>query len=207
MVKSYKTHSFINGLRFSCVNTIKECKWKIFLSFALILVAICTGVFFAIKYNNSYSLGQLQEIDLGNFYMGVTASSSAFFSRCLSLLVNVAVLCVLALSSYLLPFAIVLFAYRGYLFGLNCALIFIFYGVGGVITGIVIILPCQLLTLFVLVMFYFIFQKLNKNCKRFGNTDCNRLVFIIVCLVILLLLNLAETLLLWLLNGKVIMVI
>lgn len=207
MVKSYKTHSFVNGVRFTCVNAIKENKWKILLTFSLVLIAIFTGVFIAIKYNNSYSLGKLQEISLEDFYMGVAASSSAFFSRSVSLVINVVILTGLSFSPFLLPLAEVLFIYRGYLFGLNFALIFIFYGFGGIITAVIIVLPCQLLTLFILIMFYMIFNRLNCNCRKFGGAECNRMIFVIVALLLLLAVNLAETLLLVVLNGRVILVI
>ncbi len=207
MVKSYKSHSFFNGLRFSCVNAVKANKGKIFLSFVLVLVALFTGVFVAVKFNNSYELCRLQEISIDNFYSGFTASSGAFLSRSLSLIVNGLILVGLSFAPFLLPLAEVLFVYRGYLFGLNFALIFIFYGLGGAITGIVVILPCQLATLFVMIMFYVVFCRMNTNCKRFGHSECNRFVFVLAFLVLLLVINLAETLLLWVLNGKVIMVI
>jgi len=207
MVKSYKTHSFLNGLRFSCFNAIKENKIKIILSFAFILIAICTGVFIAIKSNRNYELCNLKEISLENFYMGFVASSSAFGQRCVSLILNVGILTGLAFSPFLFPLAQVLFVYRGYLFGLNFALIFIFYGIGSIFTAIVIILPCQLFTMFILVMYYIILQKINCNCARFGGTDCNRILFIILGFVSVILINLAETILLCALSGTVILVI
>lgn len=206
-MKSYKMHTFLNGLRFSWFGAVKENKWKIILSFVLVLTAISTGIFVAVKSNNSYQLGRLQEISLMDFYSGFTASASAFFSRSISLLVNISILTVLSFSVYLFPLAEVLFIYRGYLFGLNFALIFIFYGIGSSITAIVVILPCQLITLFALIMFYVVFHKLNKNCKIYGKNDCNRLLFFIFSVVVILLINLVETLMLCLLNGKVIMVI
>jgi hypothetical protein len=207
MKKSYRMQSFVDGLRFSCESAIKENKMKIVLSFALILVAISTGVFVAIKSNNACELGRLQEINLSNFYSGVTASSSAFFARSFSLLINVAILVVVSLSPFLFVFAEVLFAYRAYLFGLNFALIFIFYGLGSMVTAIIVVLPCQLFTLLAFVMFYVLLQKINTNCKKYGHTDCNRFVFVLVFVALLLTINLAETLLLCLLNGRVILVI
>ncbi len=207
MKKSYKAHSFINGLRFSCAGAIKANKGKIILSFALILVAICTGVFVAVKSRNNYSLGCLQEIDIGDFYSGFVASASAFFSRSISLVLNIVLLAVISFTVYLFPLAQVLFVYRGYLFGLNFALMFIMYGVGGIFTAIIIVLPCQLLTFFALVMFYTIFCKINYNCQKYGNCDCNRFVFVLVGILVILLINLLETLLLLLLNGRVILVI
>lgn len=207
MVKSYKSQSFINGLRFSCVNAIKANKIKIFVSFIFVLIAISTGVFIAVKANISRDLCNLREINLDNFRTGFAASSSAFFARSCSLLVNVLLLALLSLSPFLFPLAVAIFTYRGYLFGLNFALIFIFYGIGSMITAVIVILPCQLLTLFVLIMFNIILQKMNTNCKKFGGTDCNRLLFALLAFLVLILINLVETLLLCVLSGNVILVI
>ena len=207
MIKSYKSHSFINGLRFSCVNAIKENKVKIFVSFAIVLIAISTGVFIAIKTNSSHNLCNLKEIDLDNFHTGFVASSSAFFARSFSICINVILLTLLSFSPFLFPLGAALFAYRAYLFGLNFALIFIFYGIGSIFTAVVVILPCQIFSLFCLVMFFIVLQKMNSNCKKFGRTDCNRMFFVGVVLLLLLLTNLIETALLCVLSGKVILVI
>lgn len=177
------------------------------MSFVMILIAICTGIFVAIKSNNNFSLGCLQEIDIGDFYSGFVASTSAFFSRTLSLVVNILILTVVSFSKYLFPLAQVLFAYRGYLFGLNFALMFVFYGFGGIFTAIIIILPCQLATICILVIFYIILSKLNADCHKFGCCECNRLLFVVVFILLALFLNLIETLLLLVLNGRVILVI
>lgn len=207
MLKSYKSHSFINGLRFSCSRTLKENRGKFILTLILVIIAISAGIFVAIKHSNSESLSRLQEISLDDFKNGLVGSSSAFFSRMLSLSVNAIILFGVSFVPILFPIAEILIVYRGYLFGLNFALIFILYGLGGSLTAIVVILPCQLLTLFVLIMFYLILSKINGNCKRYGGTDCNRFLYLFFGLLILLLLNLTETLLLYLLNGKVILVI
>lgn len=207
MSKSYKSHSFFYGLKFSCINSLKANKVKVVVSFSLILIAICTGIFVAIKYNNAYNLCQLQEIDIDDFYSGIAGSSSAFLSRSLSLCVNVLLLSLLAFSPFLLPLAEVLFVYRGYLFGLNFALMVIFYGLGGAITAIVVVLPCQLCIIAMMVMFFLVLQKINSNSKKFGCADCNRILFVLIFLLLLLAVNLIETVLLFVLNGKVIMVI
>ena len=207
MLKSYKSHSFINGLRFSCSRTLKENRGKFILTLILVIIAISAGIFVAIKHSNSESLSRLQEISLDDFKNGLVGSSSAFFSRMLSLSVNAIILFGVSFVPILFPIAEILIVYRGYLFGLNFALIFILYGLGGSLTAIVVILPCQLLTLFVFMMFYLILSKINGNCKRYGGTDCNRFLYLLFGLLILLLLNLTETLLLYLLNGKVILVI
>jgi len=207
MVKSYKSQSFFDGLKFSFSNTLRQNKWKVLVSVVCVLVAIFTGVFVAIKAHNNFNLGSLREINLDSFYSGVAVSSSAFLSRTFSLLVNILILTGLAFVPALFVLAEVLLVYRGYLFGLNFALIFIFYGIGACVTAVVVVLPCQLMTLFVLLMYYIVFSKLNQNRKKFGRSDCNRILFVVIAIVAVLLINLAETLLLCLLNGKVILVI
>ncbi|MBP3619310.1 MAG: hypothetical protein J6J24_01470 [Clostridia bacterium] len=177
------------------------------MSVVFCLVAIFTGIFVAIKSNNNCTLSQLKEICLGDFYSGISASSSAFMPRLVSLCVNIVLLSLLAFSKFLFPLAQVLFVYRGYLLGVNFALIFIFYGIGSMVTAIVVVLPCQLAILMFLIIYYLIFLKINTNCKRFGHCECNRLLYFCLGFAGLLLVNLVETLLLILLNGTVIMVI
>ena len=204
---SYKSHSFINGLRFSCVKAMKENRIKFILTLILVLIAISAGVFVAIKNTANSSLSSLQEISLDDFASGFVGSSSAFFSRTLSLTINVLILFGVSFVPFLFPLAEVLIVYRSYLFGLNFALIFLLYGLGGSLTAIVVILPCQLLTLFILIMFYLVLSKINGNCKRYGGTDCNRFLFLLFGLLLLIVVNLVETILLYLLNGQVILVI
>ena len=203
----YKSHSFINGLRFSCVKAMKENRIKFILTLILVLIAISAGVFVAIKNTANSSLSSLQEISLDDFASGFVGSSSAFFSRTLSLTINVLILFGVSFVPFLFPLAEVLIVYRSYLFGLNFALIFLLYGLGGSLTAIVVILPCQLLTLFILIMFYLVLSKINGNCKRYGGTDCNRFLFLLFGLLLLIAVNLVETILLYLLNGQVILVI
>lgn len=203
----YKSHSFINGLRFSCVKAMKENRIKFIITLILVLIAISAGVFVAIKNTANSSLASLQEISLDDFASGFVGSSSAFFSRTLSLIINVLILFGVSFVPFLFPLAEVLIVYRSYLFGLNFALIFLLYGLGGSLTAIVVILPCQLLTLFILIMFYLVLSKINGNCKRYGGTDCNRFLFLLFGLLLLIAVNLVETILLYLLNGQVILVI
>ena len=203
----YKSHSFINGLRFSCVKAMKENRIKFIITLVLVLIAISAGVFVAIKNTANSSLSSLQEISLDDFASGFVGSSSAFFSRTLSLTINVLILFGVSFVPFLFPLAEVLIVYRSYLFGLNFALIFLLYGLGGSLTAIVVILPCQLLTLFILIMFYLVLSKINGNCKRYGGTDCNRFLFLLFGLLLLIIVNLVETILLYLLNGQVILVI
>ncbi len=207
MVKSFRAKGIANELKFSCGNAVRANKVKFFTIVALALAAIAIGVVVAVKSHNNFDLCRLREINLDDFYAGVAASSSAFLSRCLSLLVNVVLICLLSLSPYLFPLACALFVFRAYLFGLNFALIFVFYGIGSLFTAVVIILPCGLMTLLALILFYVILERLNYGCKRYGGAQVSRVAIVISAILILLALNLVETVLLCILSGRVIVVI
>lgn len=203
----YRSRAFMDGLRFSCVNMLRANKAKLCIALLLVLVGIFTGIFVAIKSNHNFSLCSLREISLENFYSGFTASASAFGARCFSLTINVVILVGFSFSPFCFPLAGALFTYRAYLFGLNFALIFVFYGFGSIFTAVLIVLPCQLATLAVLIGFYCLLDHTNKTCKQFGRTDCNRWLLILFWFLLVIAINLAETILLCVLSGKVIMVI
>lgn len=199
--------TFKSGLKFSCLNAVKANKMKIIITLAIILIGICTGVFVAIKSNNSCNLSRLQDISLANFYSGFVLSTSAFFMRYLSLCINLAIITGIACVPKLFPLSWVLYAYRAYLFGLNFALIFIIYGIGSAFTAIIIVLPCQLVTLFAMLIYQIILTQIIINQRRYGSCEISKPLFILLGFALFFIINLAETLLLFLLNGKVIMII
>ncbi len=207
MTKSYKSQKIASEIKFSAENALKNNKFKFVFTSILIVVSIVVGVIVAIKTNAGGTFKMLQDINYKGFKDGVVASSSAFFSRSFSLLFNVLLLFLLSLSTWLFPVAEVLFCYRGYLFGLNFALIFIFYGFGSMISAIIIVLPCQLLIFVVLQFLYFSLLRASKNYKSYGSCGVSRANIILIGALALLLLNLVETILLFLLNGKVIMIL
>ena len=206
MIKSYKSQKIASGIRFFLQKSIKNNRWKMVFTSILILLAIFFGAVVAVKTDFADSFKALQEINIKGFKDGFVASYSAFFARTFSLLFNILLLTLFSFSAFMIPLAELLLIYRGYLFGLNFALIFVFYGLGSMITAVVVILPCQLLTLFLLMMFYLILANVNSSIKKYGRCECNRFSFVALSFLLVMIVNLLETLLLFLLNGRVIMV-
>ena len=207
MIKSYKIRSFLSGLSFSVETGLKKNKWKLIFTFILMILGIVGGVVVATKTNVYDSFKAIQEIDVSGFEKGVVASASAFLSRSFSLLFNVLLLTVCSFTIFTMPLAQLLLVYRSYLFGLNFALFFVFYGFGSALTAIVVILPCQIITLVVMAIFYFLLLNQNIVCKKYGTGDFNRVLFVLLGFLLLFLINILETVLLLLLNGKVILVL
>ena len=66
MGKFNRSANLVN-FKYSLLSALKEKKWKLFISIIISVIAIFTGVFIAIKYNNSERLASLQEISLDKF--------------------------------------------------------------------------------------------------------------------------------------------
>ena len=203
MVK-YGSKIAINELKFSFFDWLKKNLWKIVLTIILVFIAVVCGIVIAVKKDLSGTLKTLQNITLKKFEDGVAGSSSNFLSRGVSLIFNVLLLILFALSKYMFPLAEILFCYRGYLFGINYALIFVFYGVGGFLPAILVILPCQIFTFCALLLVYLLLSSSGASCNKFGS---KRWVIVGIGICLLFVINIIETALLYLLGGKVILVL
>ena len=201
MIK-YGSKIAISELKFSFSAWVKKNLWKIVLSVLLVLVAVVCGIVIAIKKDLSGALKTLQNISLKRFEDGVVGSSTNFLARGVSILFNVLLLLLFSMSRHMFPLAEILFCYRGYLFGINYALIFVFYGIGGFLPAILVILPCQIITFCALLLFYLLLSG-----KDYCGIVSKKWVVIVVGIGILLLVNVVETALLYLLGGKVILVL
>ena len=202
MFKSYKAHNFVNGLRFSCVKSFKESRFKIIISLSLIFIAFLTGVFVAIKL-----ITVVSDYCLANFSNGILGSMSVFMSRLTSLVFIVGLLSLCSFTIFLIPVAEVILIYRAYLLGVNLLLMIMLHGISGIITAVIVVLPCQICMLVTLTIYYIVFLKINKNRKNFGKAECNRGLFVLSFILILLCFNIIETILLYIFKANVILVI
>ena len=126
----------------------------------------------------------------------------------LSHIVVIAVISLGSLSIFLLPISYLLFIYRGYLIGFNCTLLIVLFGFSGMFTSIVIIIPCQIALTFLFIVYFCLMIDRAIQRKRFGYCEKPKfLKLFFVMLIILILLNLIETLLLILLNARTILII
>lgn len=207
MFKSYKAHNFVNGLRFSCVKSFKESRFKIIISLSLIFIAFLTGVFVAIKLKKVADITAVSDYCLANFSNGILGSMSVFMSRLTSLVFIVGLLSLCSFTIFLIPVAEVILIYRAYLLGVNLLLMIMLHGISGIITAVIVVLPCQICMLVTLTIYYIVFLKINKNRKNFGKAECNRGLFVLSFILILLCFNIIETILLYIFKANVILVI
>ncbi len=198
-----------NNIFFNIKNLICDCfyqsKIKFFIIGFVVLVALLTGIIVAIKCYSGSTLADLGRYGLVDMSNGMTSS---FFSRLMSMIFVMLLLFGFSYTKFCMPLALILIAYRTYLIGLNLTIMFILFGLPGMIVSLLIALPCQLIALAIMCVFYLC----QCNCtKEFscchGAKGGQKLQLLILGLICLVLICLIETLLLVLLSAKVILVI
>lgn len=188
-----------------CFELLKESKLKVIIFSILLVIAIFTGIIVAIKTHSHFEVGSsygIVDITTG----GLTTT---FFARLFSMLLIAIIVFGCSFLPYLLPIAIIFLGYRAYLLGLNITLMIILYGFSGILVCLLIALPCQLIALAILTLFYILMCKTNKDYKCFGigRTTNQKAKIIFFTLISLLVLCLIESLFLSLFSAKIILVI
>ena len=205
MTKKSKNRNF--GILFnSFIELAKDCKFRLIIISTLCLILILTGLIVAIKTSSNYNVNDnFGVVDISSNEV----SNSTFFLRLFSIILIFGILLGCSFSKYLSPIALIFLLYRSYLLGLNLTLMVIVYGISGVVVSIIIVLPCQLLILASLILFYSILSKTNCDIKGFGGCKYpkQRARVIVIAGIVLLALCLCESLLLVIFNAKIILVI
>ena len=206
MRKTYRGQSFFSEIKFSLFDCFKQNKIKLLVSICFLFIALLTGIIIAIKYYDSSSIC-LSNYGLADFSGGIISSS--FFSRFFSMLLIVLLLFGCCFTSWTFPLAILILVYRTYLLGLNLTLMFILYGIPGMLVSLIIALPCQLAIIFILLISYLLLYCNSCACKRYGNSGgmSGKVKILLATLVLLFICNLFESVVLLIFNVNVILVI
>lgn len=175
------------------------------------LVAVLTGVFTAIKNADNYSAVWFDNYNIKNFYDSDMGTWDLFFNRFGSYLVCLVIVLLSSLNVFLTPFGVVVLAIRSYLVGLNCCFMFILFGLSGMLTTIIIILPIQIINLLLLVAFCACMFVRARNKQKYGSycvgNEKKSFVLFLIFLLLFTVVNVVETLLLFVFSSKIILVI
>ncbi len=204
MRKTYKGQSLFSEFKYSLTDCFKQHKIKFLVSFCVLLIALLTGIIIAIKYYDSSSIC-LSNYGLVDFSGGIISSS--FFSRFFSMLLIMLLLFVCSFTSWTFPLAILILAYRTYLLGLNLTLMFILYGIPGMLISLIIALPCQILIILILLVFYVLLYNNACACKHYGGCGGSKIKILLITMLLLFICNFFESIVLIVFNVNVILVI
>ncbi len=200
MTKNNKKRNIKQNFDF-LFDCLKNSKMMTIVLGIILVITFLTGVIVAIKAKASYD--ELQKIGV------VCFGRSGFFYRLLSMLF-IALICFgCSFTDWLSPLAILFLAYRAYLLGINLCLIISVNGIGGIVTAILIVLPCQLLALLTLALFYLLLRRTCKDYKCFGwsRISGQKGKIIIWSLILILSICILESLLFAIFSPTIILVI
>lgn len=205
MKNIYASRKF-NGLKYKITDVFRENKKSTLFYILFCLIGLLTGIFTAIKYANGASLINFNDFSLSQYLAGELGSKDLFFSRLISSTVITVIICLNSFSIYLIPISFLLITYKAYLISLNCSLIIIVNGLGGIVTCLLIIFPCQIIGLLILALFCAISCKRAIVKRKYG-TSCKILDKFLIVYFLLIILNIIETILLYFFSSRIILVL
>ena len=184
---------------------VKINKFLLIIISIITFIAFLTGIIVGAKTHSNI-------IDSDNFgVVDITTGglTSTFFTRLLSMLFIMLILLGCSFTIYLLPIGIIFIVYRGYLLGLNICLMIVKFGFSGTLISIITAFPCQLIALAIMILFFVIMYKTNKDYRCWGGcrTSHQRLKIVLTTILSLFIICILEALLLALFSAKVILVI
>lgn len=184
------------------VDAIKKNKFKFLFLAVIAMIAILTGVIIAIKTQSISTftrlLGEKKEC----------LNGTTFWLRLLSMLVVYTFIVLASLSPWLCPIAFLFVAYRAFLMGGNITLLIVFNGISGMVVGLLVVLPCQLISLALFVFLFLLLCEAKNYKKCYG---CERvknywLLLVLIGVLLITIVCLVESLLISLLSPSVIFV-
>ncbi len=196
----------IGIVKYKFFDNVREHKKLTLFIILFCLIGILTGIFTGIKYLNGASLISFNDFSLSQYLSGELGSQDLFFSRLLSSSIILIIISFSTFCIYLTPINLILLTYRGYLLSLNCTLIIVLNGLGGILSCLLIIIPCQILSLIILSLYCSYAFKTAYIRKKYG-TKCKSYKILLLTFLLLLLLNGIETLLLYLFSSNIILII
>lgn len=184
---------------------VKINKFLLIMISIITFIAFLTGIIVGAKTHSNI-------IDSDNFgVVDITTGglTSTFFTRLLSMFFIMLILLGCSFTIYLLPIGIIFIVYRGYLLGLNICLMIVKFGFSGTLISIIVAFPCQLIALAIMILFFVIMYKTNKDYRCWGGcrTSHQRLKIVLTTILSLFIICILEALLLALFSAKVILVI
>lgn len=200
-MQSYKTRSLFSRAKVNISSQLAQTRGRTITILAIVLLCFIAGIVVFVTMPSSFPG---DEYLLG--YSGVKTGITTFFSRTFSILIIMGLGFGFSIVTFTMPIAVLIIGFRGYLLGFNLAGLCSGFGLSGIINAILIVLPCQLCLLFLLCLYLAFMSKANSDCKRFGERG-RRLKIFLWFFLLLILINLIETILMCVFSPSVILVI
>lgn len=195
------------NLRFCISEFYRKNRWLIWLLGILLVVSLLTGIFTAIKLYNIDNSIELDDYSMNALIDGSVYSFGYFMLRLLSCAILVGLLYIFSLNSFVSTFGVLLLMYRAFLITLNCVLVVIKLGVGGTITALLIILPCQLICSILLTLIFITLINIARERKKCGISNSEYMKLFTILSILLFVIDIVEIVLLLIFKPTTILII
>ena len=195
-------------IKYQTIDFLYKHKIKIYICAFCLFLGILTGVFTAIKMYNSDATELFDAFNITNSIEEIENFNENFFGRMLSYEIVSFLIFIFSQASILSVFGYCLITYRAFLMSINCVMLVVVYSFGGILKSILIILPCQLLILVIMSLYFCYNNFLACDRRKYKNIKAKDFLqpFIIVS-VLLTIVNIVETTLLFVFKSNIILVI
>lgn len=206
MINYNKVGRFAN-LKYSILQFYNKHKIKIFVLLFIMVLALLTGIFTAVKLTDLEKALKYAEFSFEALMDGSIYKFSFFMKRFGSILIVLALLIVFSLTKFLRPFGYILIGYRAFLLSLNITLIIMHMGMGGTINAVIIILPCQIIELLLMSLFFVVLIHMLKEKEQCGKINNEFFKHLLILIAVSFLVNVIELILLLIFKATTILII
>ncbi len=204
---NYNKVSKFASIRYSLVEFYKKNQIKIWVVSFLILVSLLTGIFTAVKLTDLEKALKYAEFSFEALLEGNIYKFSFFIKRFGSILLVLALLLLFSLNKFIRILGYLLIAYRGFLLSLNITLIIMHLGFAGMVNAIIVILPCQLLELLLMALFFVVAIHAMNDKNYYGRFKGNFVKYLLLILLGTFIVNIVELILLLIFKATTILII
>ncbi|MBE7082059.1 MAG: hypothetical protein E7378_00045 [Clostridiales bacterium] len=196
-----------NNLRYAFIEFFNKNKAKIIIAFVIIIFTLLTGIFTAVKLYNLDKDLNLKQFSMYAVLNGNIYTFANFLLRILSALIVLGLLFLFSTTKYTAFLGYLLLAYRAMLLGINCALIILKVGWSGIFISLLIILPCQLLMLILMTLFFILAISLFKTKRTCGYIPTEYKKIVLAAFFGVLIVNLIEVLILFIFKPTTLLIV
>lgn len=207
-MKSARFGKSVYNLKYSLIEFFARNKSKIIICCIFCFIGLLTGIFTALKIYKLDDSDIFESFNLTYQLSDLEKFSSNFFNRLLSYELVSILLLIFSIHPALNLFGWCLLAYRCFLVAINCVTIILLFSFNGIIKSLLIILPCQIIMIAVLLLFFCYMCKHFRDAKYCKSKGIKSVWLpLLVAFGFLTIANLLETFLLFIFRSNVILVI
>ena len=204
---NYNKEASLTNIKYNILSFFSQNKTILFLIASFIVLSLLTGLFTGIKLYNISGTINPGDYSFVTIVSGDIYSVSIFIKRFLSTILVIGLCIIFSINRWLSIFGFLLICYRAFLLALNCTFIIIYLGIGGAINSVLIIFPCQIISLLIISIMFVISLRAFKLKAMCGKLNGNYFKWLMLSIILAFTTNIIEALLLLTFKSTTLLII